>query len=149
GLDILLEALPAMFDEDMQFILLGSGDADLQDRFRRVSEAYRGQCGVVIGYDEALAHLIQAGCDALAVPSRFEPCGLTQLCALRYGATRIGPRAGGLEDPVPAPDDGAEPPGFKFAPVTSEQLAGAVGRAHAAFGDKPLWRRLQVSGMAK
>jgi starch synthase len=149
GLDILLEALPALFDEDMQFILLGSGDADLQDRLRRVSEAYRGQCGVVIGYDEALAHLIQAGSDALAVPSRFEPCGLTQLCALRYGAIPIVSRVGGLEDTVTDPDDGAEPTGFKFAPVTSEQLAKAIGRAHAAYGDKPRWRQLQLSGMAK
>jgi starch synthase len=149
GLDLLPDILPAMFDEGMQFALLGSGDADLQDRFRSLAETRAGQCGVVIGYDEALAHLIQAGSDALVVPSRFEPCGLTQLCALRYGAIPIVSRVGGLEDTVTDLDDGGTPTGFKFAPVTAEHLAGAVRRADAAFTEKSLWRRLQANAMAK
>jgi starch synthase len=149
GLDLLLDALPALFEDGMQFILLGSGDADLQDRFRKLSETHAGRCGVVIGYDEALAHLIQAGSDALAVPSRFEPCGLTQLCALRYGAIPIVSRVGGLDDTVTDLDDGAVPTGLKFGPVTARNLAEAIRRAHSAFSDKPLWRQLQASGMAK
>jgi starch synthase len=149
GLDLLPDILPAMFDEDMQFILLGSGDADLEDRFRSLAKTHAGQCGVVIGYDEALAHLIQAGSDALVVPSRFEPCGLTQLCALRYGAIPIVSRVGGLEDTVTDLDDGQTPTGFKFAPVTGENLLGAIRRADAAFKERPLWRRLQANAMAK
>src|SRR5262249_14212208 len=126
GLDLLLETLPMMVGEGMQLALLGSGDTDLQDRFRAAAEAHPGQIGVVIGYDETLAHLVQAGSDALAVPSRFEPCGLTQLCALRYGAVPVVSRVGGLEDTVVDADDAAimngAATGFKFAPVTAEQF---------------------------
>ena len=152
GLDLLLETLPMMVGEGMQLALLGSGDADLQNGFRAAAEAHPGQVGVVIGYDEALAHLIQAGSDALAVPSRFEPCGLTQLCALRYGAVPVVARVGGLEDTVVDADDAAvasgAATGFKFAPVTAEQLAGSLRRAHAMFADKTSWQKIQQSGMA-
>ena len=126
----------------MQLALLGSGDAELQDRLPRRPRAHPGRIGVVIGYDEALAHLIQAGADALVVPSRFEPCGLTQLCALRYGAVPIvvarrrprGYRCRWRR---------RRPTGFKFAPVTADNLAAAIRRAHAAFRDKSLWHGLQ------
>src|ERR1019366_6484053 len=90
GLDLLLENVPAIVNEGMQLALLGSGGRDLEDRFQAAAKAHAGRISVLIGYDEALAHLIQAGADALVVPSRFEPCGLTQLCALRYGS---GPSA--------------------------------------------------------
>ena len=86
GLDLLLENIPTILNEGMQLALLGSGDPDLQDRYQAVAKADAGRIAVLIGYDEALAHLIQAGADTIVVPSRFEPCGLTQLCALRYGA---------------------------------------------------------------
>jgi starch synthase len=148
GLDLLMEALPALLKEDIQLAVLGSGDADLQQGYRSVAEANRGKVGAVIGYDEALAHLIQAGCDALIVPSRFEPCGLTQLCALRYGAVPIVSRVGGLEDTVADVEAGDDKTGFKFAPVTDGALAGAVLRAHAAFGDKQAWRKIQTNGMS-
>jgi starch synthase len=105
----------------------------------------------VIGYDEILAHLIQAGSDALVVPSRFEPCGLTQLCALRYGAVPIVSHVGGLADTVvdigSADVSGHDATGFQFAPVTAEALAGALRKANLAFHDKLTWRRLQQSGM--
>jgi starch synthase len=105
-----------------------------------------------MGYDEALAHLIQAGCDALLVPSRFEPCGLTQLCALRYGAVPVVARVGGLADTIvdasgPALASGAAT-GVQFAPVTRDGFEGAILRAIELWRDKPLWRRLQASGMA-
>ena len=99
----------------------------------------------MIGYDERLAHLIQAGSDALVVPSRFEPCGLTQLCALRYGAVPIVAGVGGLEDTVI--DGGDAPTGFKFNPVTTDNLAATIRRAHAAFADKSVWREMQTNGM--
>jgi len=152
GLDLLLECLPTAMGEGIQLAVLGSGDADLQQRYRGAAQAHAGRIGAVIGYDEALAHLIQAGSDALVVPSRFEPCGLTQLCALRYGAVPVVSRVGGLEDTVVDADAvamaGGVATGFKFAPVTADRLAGAVLRAHAAFGDKSVWRKIQLSGMS-
>src|SRR4029079_15615615 len=109
---------------------LGSGDADLQDRYQAAAKANASRIAVKIGYDETLAHLIQAGSDALIVPSRFEPCGLTQLCALRYGAVPIVSRVGGLEDTVVdfegTPLSGAAATGFKFGPVTSDDLGRAL-----------------------
>src|SRR5207237_7105282 len=127
--------------------LVGSGDADLQDGYRAVAKAHAGRIAVMIGYDEALAHLMQAGADALVVPSRFEPCGLTQLCALRYGAVPIVSRLGGLADTIVDEEDiaGASgATGFKFGPPTVENLASALRRAHASFGasfyEKSTWR---------
>jgi starch synthase len=135
----------------MQLILLGSGDPDLEAAYQTAANSHRSQSGVVIGYDENLAHLIQAGADALLVPSRFEPCGLTQLCALRYGAIPIVSRVGGLADTVidanetAVAADGAT--GIQFWPVSSESLAGAVRRAKALFHNKPVWQRMQKNGM--
>lgn len=149
GLDLLLEAIPTILDQGMQLALLGSGDRDLQDRYQAAARASPGRIGVLIGYDEILAHLIQAGSDALLVPSRFEPCGLTQLCALRYGAVPIVSRVGGLEDTiVDIGEAGQNATGFKFGPVTADAFAGTLRKANAVFHDKPIWRRLQLSGLA-
>jgi starch synthase len=149
GLDLLLESMPTVLREGMQLVLLGSGDADLQDRYQALAKANASRIAVVIGYDEALAHLIQAGSDALVVPSRFEPCGLTQLCALRYGAIPIVSRVGGLEDTVIDVDEaGGAATGFKFGPVTVEGLGDALHRASILWQDQPAWRRLQHNGMS-
>jgi len=152
GLDLLLESMPTILREGMQLVLLGSGDADLQDRYQALAKANAGRIAVVIGYDEALAHLIQAGSDALVVPSRFEPCGLTQLCALRYGAIPIVSRVGGLADTVIDIEEAAATKGtatgFKFGPVTVEGLTGALHRASILWQDQQAWRRLQHNGMS-
>jgi starch synthase len=150
GLDLLLDCLPHVLADDVQIALLGTGDAELEDQFRRAHSGRPKQIGIEIGFDETLAHLIQAGADAIAVPSRFEPCGLTQLCALRYGAVPIVAGVGGLEDTVVDVDEARKDhsTGFKFRPVTSERLAGALQRAHMMFHDKQAWRRLQVNGMS-
>jgi starch synthase len=142
GLDLLLDSIPTILGDGMQLALLGSGDAELQDRYQGTARGHPGRIAAVIGYDEALAHLIQAGSDALLVPSRFEPCGLTQLCALRYGAVPIVSRVGGLADTV---SDAVT--GFTFGPVTSGNLSAALGRASFAFHDKPAWRQLQLAGL--
>jgi starch synthase len=150
GLDLLLESIPALINEGTQLVLLGAGNVDLQDGFQAMAKAHPMQIGVSIGYDENLAHLIQAGCDALVVPSRFEPCGLTQLCALRYGAIPIVSRVGGLEDTVVDIDEATGKPatGLKFEPVTAQALAGCLRRARALYQDKPRWRGLQNNGMS-
>ena len=151
GLDLLLENIPTILNEGMQLALLGSGDSDLQDRYQAVAKADAGRIAVLIGYDEALAHLIQAGADALVVPSRFEPCGLTQLCALRYGAVPIVSRVGGLVDTVIDVEEAGiagATTGLKFGPATVDTLAGALRRANILFHDKQAWRRLQHNGMS-
>jgi starch synthase len=149
GLDLLLACIPQLLGEDMQIGVLGTGDAELEDGFRMARAYQPKQIGVKIGFDETLAHLIQAGADAIAVPSRFEPCGLTQLCALRYGAVPIVAGVGGLEDTVIDVDEtNKQSTGFKFKPVTSERLAGALRRALTIFSDKDAWRTLQVNGMS-
>jgi starch synthase len=148
GLDLLLETVSTVLKEGMQFVLLGSGDTDLQDRYQAVSNANPGKIGVHIGYDEALAHLIQAGADILIVPSRFEPCGLTQLCALRYGAVPIVARVGGLADSIVDIAESNEPTGFKFGPVTVDNLANALRKANVLFQNTSIWRKLQRNGLS-
>lgn len=150
GLDLLLECLPQLLGEAVQLALLGTGDAELEDQFRKARETRPKQIGLAIGFDETLAHLIQAGADAIVMPSRFEPCGLTQLCALRYGAVPIVAGVGGLEDTVIDIDEANKGPstGFKFKPVTSEQLASVLKRALTTFNNKKAWRTLQLTGMS-
>lgn len=149
GLDLLLECIPTIQREGIQLALLGSGDVELERRFRAAADARPDTIGVIIGFDEILAHQIQAGADALAVPSRFEPCGLTQLCALRYGAVPIVSRVGGLEDTVGDPSDNSrEITGFKFGPVTAQNLAATLSRANAAYRDRLGWRKMQLNAMA-
>jgi starch synthase len=153
GLDLLLENLPTIVREGMQLVVLGGGgDRSLQYRYRAAAQAHPERVSVTIGHDEGLAHLIQAGADALVVPSRFEPCGLTQLCALRYGTVPIVSRIGGLQDTVVDADDlamtGGGQTGFKFGPVTTENLASVLQRACATFRDVAAWRRIQRNGMS-
>ena len=151
GLDLLLDNLPIIASEGMQLVVLGTGDANLQDRYRSAALANPGKIAVLIGYDEGLAHLIQAGSDAVVVPSRFEPCGLTQLCALRYGAVPIVSGVGGLEDTVIDADviSGESETGFKFSPVTAQNLTRTLRKAHATFRDKPTWLQIQQNGMSR
>ena len=151
GLDLLLDNVPIIASEEMQLALLGTGDADLHDRYRAAAHANSGKIAAFIGYDEGLAHLIQAGADAIIVPSRFEPCGLTQLCALRYGAVPIVSGVGGLEDTVVDTDviGGERETGFKFSPVTTQNLTRTLRKAHATFRDRAAWRRIQQNGMSK
>jgi starch synthase len=151
GLDLLLSVLPGLLAQNCQLVVLGSGDAQLEEGFRDASFAWTERVGTVIGYDEALAHLIQGGCDALIVPSRFEPCGLTQLCALHYGAVPVVARVGGLNDTVIDANEMAlaagVATGFQFAPVTAASLQHAIGRAARLWEDQTAWRRIQRKGM--
>ncbi len=151
GLDVLLDALPALIEEGGQFALLGAGDRTLEQGFAATAGASAGRVGVEIGYDEDLAHLMQAGSDAFLVPSRFEPCGLTQLYALRYGAVPVVSRVGGLKDTIIDANemalDASVATGVQFSPVTPEALKLALLRTRRLFDDKQRWRRLQSNGM--
>ncbi len=152
GMDLLVEALPAITARGAALALVGSGDKALEDRIAHAATRHPGRVGAIIGYDEALAHLVQAGADALVVPSRFEPCGLTQLCALRYGAVPIVARVGGLADTVVDANEMAlatgAGTGIQFSPVTRAQLELAVERASALRRDRMAWRRMQLRAMA-
>jgi starch synthase len=151
GLDLVLDNMQLLSSEGMQLALLGSGDPDLEAGYRTAADSHRDQVGVVIGYDENLAHLIQAGADALLVPSRFEPCGLTQLCALRYGAIPVVSRVGGLADTVVDANEmavaGDVATGIQFWPVSRESLGSAIGRAKALFQNRPVWQGMQKNAM--
>lgn len=152
GMDLLLACLPILRSLDAQLAVLGTGEPALEAAFKTVSAAMPDRVGCVIGFDEALAHQLQAGVDALLVPSRYEPCGLTQLCALRYGAVPVVARVGGLADTVIDATDAAlaeeAATGIHFSPVTVEQLEAAVRRVVALYRDPSQWRRLQDNGMA-
>ena len=151
GLDLLLHALPLIVDQGGQLALLGSGERWLESGFSDTAARRPGSVGCVFGYDETLAHLIQAGADFILVPSRFEPCGLTQLCALRYGAAPIVARVGGLADTVIDANEAAlaagVATGVQFAPPTVEALDHAIGRAFAIYRDPAAMRRMRLNGM--
>jgi starch synthase len=153
GMDLLLAALPGLVGLGGRLVLLGSGDSHLEAGFAAAVEIYRGRVGVVLGYDEGLSHLIMAGSDSIIVPSRFEPCGLTQLYALRYGALPLVRRTGGLADTVVDANaltlaDGSAT-GFAFDAETPESLLAAIGRATSLHADRAAWQRAMRQAMTR
>jgi starch synthase len=152
GLDLVLDALPLLVALGGQLALIGEGDRWFEDSFRAAAERHPGTVGVVIGEDERLAHLLQAGADAVLVPSRFEPCGVAQLCALRYGAVPVVARVGSLADTVVDANEMAlaagAATGVMFAPATLPALETALRRTVEIFRDPEDWAGMVVAGMA-
>ena len=144
GLDLLLAALPELVAAGVQFAVQGTGEPALEAAFRMAQQAHPGRVQVHVGYDEARAHRLVAGADVIAVPSRFEPCGLTQMYGLRYGTLPVVRRTGGLADTV---QDAAT--GFVFDEATPAALRRAVERALAARRDAAAWSRMQARAMAQ
>jgi len=128
GLDLLVAALPELLAQGVQVVVQGTGEPALEAAFRIAHQANPGRVHVHVGYDEARAHRLIAGADVIAVPSRFEPCGLTQMYGLRYGTLPLVRRAGGLADTV-VEADAARATGFVFEAATPAALADAVQRA--------------------
>ena len=151
GLDMLLERLPALVDKGARLALLGSGDPGLERAFVDASNRHKGAVGVIIGYDEALSHLLQGGSDAILIPSRFEPCGLTQLYGLRYGTLPVVARTGGLADTIIDANEAALlancATGFQFAPVNATMLEHAISRACALFAKPRVWTAMMRRAM--
>jgi starch synthase len=151
GLDVLIDSLDYLLSRGAQLAVLGAGDAALQNGFLSAAAAHPGRVGGTLGYDEKIAHLIQAGSDAILVPSRFEPCGLTQLCAMRYGALPVVSRVGGLADTVIDANEAARvagvATGFQFAPVTATALQGAIGRVADMWARPDSWAVMQGNAM--
>lgn len=150
GFDVLAAAAPGLLDLDADLVLVGSGDPSVEARLRDLADGLPGRVGVRLGFDTELAHLLIGGCDLLLVPSRYEPCGLVQMHALRYGTPPVVHRTGGLADTVLDEDDRpGRGTGFAFDGLTPESLIGAVRRAlrHRA-ADPSAWRALQRRAMA-
>jgi starch synthase len=151
GLDLVLAALPELLRAGVQLAVQGTGDPVLEAAFRMAAMAQPRQVHVHIGYDEARAHRLMAGADAIAVPSRFEPCGLTQLYGLRYGTVPIVRRVGGLADTVvdAAAENTSNATGFSFEAATPSALLRAVERARHTRQQASAWQRLMVQGMTQ
>jgi starch synthase len=152
GMDFLLECLPVLRSLGAQLVVLGAGEFGFEAAFRAAAAEAPDRIGCVIGYNEGLAHMVQAGADAILVPSRFEPCGLTQLCALRYGAVPVVARVGGLADTVidanPAALAAGVATGVQFNPTATGALEAALRRTVTLYNEQSTWCALQNNGMA-
>jgi len=151
GMDVLAECVNDIVATGARLALLGSGDHDLEARFVAAAARHPGRVGATIGYDEAAAHLLLGGADAILIPSRFEPCGLTQLHGLAYGCVPVVARTGGLADTVIDANEAAlaaeVATGVQFAGVTRGNLLHAVRRTMALWARSDAWASLQVNGM--
>ena len=151
GLDLVDAIMPEIMDGRTQVIVLGTGDPRYENAFRYYEEKYPGDVCAYISYNEGLAHRIYAGTDAFLVPSLFEPCGLTQLIAMRYGTIPIVRETGGLKDTVlPYDEEAQEGNGFTFVTYTPDHLLEAVDSAKDLFfGDRQKWDAMVKRDMMK
>jgi starch synthase len=151
GIDLLAACIDMIVAAGGQLAVLGSGEAELENAVRGAAMRHPGQVGLVTGYNEELSHLLQGGGDVVLVPSRFEPCGLTQLYALRYGAIPLVSRVGGLNDTVIDANVAAlqaeVATGVQFAPPNEAALADAIRRVLSLYADQKLWKKMQKRGM--
>lgn len=151
GMDVLGDCIDSLVARGARLAVLGTGDSALEGMFHAAASRHRGRVGMIAGYDERLSHLAQGGADAILVPSRFEPCGLTQFCGLRYGCVPVVARVGGLADSIVDANDAAlaaeVATGIQFMPVDRAGLEAALARAISLFGDKAVWTRMQKRGM--
>ncbi len=143
GFDLIAATAEDLLKEDLYLVALGTGEAQYEQLFLDLAEAWPGRVGVHIGYDDPLAHKIEAGSDIFLMPSRYEPCGLNQFYSLRYGTIPVVRATGGLDDSVDAET------GFKFYEYTGQAFLEAVRHALAAYADKPLWERMMRTGMSR
>jgi len=143
GTDLLAEVAAGIVAEDAYLVALGTGDLEHEESFRALAEQFPGRIGVRIGFDNRLSHLIEAGVDMFLMPSRYEPCGLSQIYSLRYGTVPVVRATGGLDDTI------EEGTGFKFEEYSGAALLDAVRAAIQAFSDRAGWRAMMLRGMQK
>ncbi len=152
GIDLLLAGLDRLVASGARLAVLGAGDRNFEQAFVAAAERYRGRIGTVIGYNDGLSHLLLGGTDAILVPSRFEPCGLTQLQGLRYGCVPVVSRVGGLADTVIDANDAAVTAGagngIQFGLINEVSLDNAILRTNRLFAARDAWRTLQLNGMS-
>ncbi len=143
GADLILDAAPALFREDLYMVVLGSGEPSFEQMFRQIRDAFPDRVGLRLGYDDGLAHRIEAGSDMFLMPSRYEPCGLNQIYSLRYGTVPVVRATGGLDDTI----DGET--GFKFWEYSGYALLLAMQAALRAWTDRERWTRMMRTGMGR
>ncbi len=150
GYDIVVGAWYDLLQRPLRMVVLGTGEHDVQEGFRELERRAPGRFAARFAYDNALAHKVEAGADMFLMPSRFEPCGLTQMYSLRYGTVPIVRDTGGLVDTVePWDPETLEGTGFRFATPDGTGLLWAIDRALAEWGDREGWERLMRNGMAR
>jgi starch synthase len=151
GMDLLAEVTDTIVAAGAKLVILGSGDHALESSLLAAAARHKGRIGMVVGYDEPLSHLMQAGSDAILIPSRFEPCGLTQLYGLRYGCVPVVARTGGLADTIIDANEAAiaaqAATGIKFVPGSADALRSAIRRATRLHRSAKIWSQLQKQGM--
>ncbi len=151
GMDMLVESVDQLVAMGGKLVVLGSGDPALENGLKGAAARHPGKVGIIVGYSEELSHLVQGGADVMMVPSRFEPCGLTQLYGLRYGCVPLVARVGGLADTVIDANEAAVEAGVAtgvvLAPATTEALVEAIRRTVALYGREKTWRKMQRRGM--
>ena len=152
GMDLLLQSLDALVAMDVRVVVLGSGDPGIEAGLHAAHHKHPTHVAVHIGYDEQLSHLMQGGCDGILVPSRFEPCGLTQLYGLRYGCVPIVTRVGGLNDTIVDANHAAVSAGvatgIQCHEVSADGIISAVARFKNLYAQPKLWQGIQKAGMA-
>lgn len=153
GIDLLLDCFSEMITMKLQFVLLGSGDKVFERQLQEFAELYPDKIAIKIGYDEALAHLIEAGADAFLMPSRFEPCGLNQMYSQRYGTVPIVRKTGGLADTVidalPETLGNQTATGIVFNEASPSALLEAIKRTLVLYSMPDSWKKIQVNAMGK
>ncbi len=151
GIDLIGAIMPSLMQRNVQLVLLGTGDRKLEEMFRAFAEKYPDKAAVFFDYDDKLAHQMFAGCDILLAPSRYEPCGLNQLYALKYGTVPVVRLTGGLIDTVDEFDlQKNTGTGFRFAAADPAALEGAIGKALDTYvRHQDAWRRLMLRGMSR
>jgi len=143
GADLIAEAAAEIFSQDVYLAALGSGEKEYEEFFGSLAQRFPGRAAVRIGFDNGLAHRIEAGSDMFLMPSYYEPCGLNQIYSLKYGTVPVVRATGGLDDTI------NEETGFKFTEYKGPAFADAACRAIAAFAGEPAWRETMLRGMAK
>jgi starch synthase len=150
GFDLIAQAADRMAREPMIMVVLGNGDKEYEELFKRLQNAFPTKFAVRVGYDNTLAHKIEAGADMFLMPSRYEPCGLNQIYSLKYGTVPIVRATGGLDDTIEPWDPKTQQgTGFKFSDYDGEALLGSVREALSVFADKAAWTKLMQNGMKK
>jgi len=150
GFDLIAQVLPELMTRKIPLVILGTGEQKYHDWLADEAKKYPGILGVMIGFDNALAHLIEAGADMFLMPSAYEPCGLNQMYSLKYGTVPIVRATGGLVDTV-APVDAAKGTGtgYLFSEKSAEAFIKVINAAVEAFKDKKLWQKIMKNGMAQ
>jgi starch synthase len=143
GTELIIEIVEALAAEDLYVVILGSGDAVYEDALRAAVVAHADRIGVRFGYDEPLAHKIEAGADMFLMPSQYEPSGLNQMYSLRYGTVPVVRATGGLDDTI---DEGT---GFKFQEYSAPAFLAAIRAAATAYEDRMGWEAIMRRGMRK